>query len=118
MGTVAAKQEGGHSPFVALMRTSVSLWIVVVMMAMSFGAGVIVKAIAEPTEAPVATTTLPANPGQIVAPPLTDEQIAGGVPSGHPDLSGDGSGGGGNGGGGNGGGGSQGGGDANGGGQG
>jgi uncharacterized membrane protein YgcG len=102
MGTVAAKKERGTSPFLALMRTSVSLWIVVVMMAMSFGAGVIVKAIAEPADAPIATTTLPTNPGQIVAPPLTDEQIAGGMPSGHPDLSEDGSGGGGNGGGGNG----------------
>lgn len=113
MGTVAAKQERGTSPFVALMRTSVSLWIVVVMMAMSFGAGVIVKAIAEPTTSPVTTTTLPTNPGQIIAPPLTDDQIAGGMPSGHPDLSEDGSGGGGGGNGG-----SQGGGDANGGGQG
>lgn len=90
MGTVAAKQErgGSPSPFVALMRTSVSLWIVVVMMAMSFGAGVIVKAIAEPTDAATVPTTISTDAGQIVAPPLTDDQIAGGLPSGHPDLEG------------------------------
>jgi hypothetical protein len=88
MGTVAAKQErdGSPSPFMALMRTSVSLWIVVVMMAMSFGAGVIVKAIAEPTDQTTVPTTISTDAGQIVAPPLTDDQIAGGLPSGHPDL--------------------------------
>jgi hypothetical protein len=91
MGTVAAKRERSSSPFIDLMRTPVSLWLVVVMMAMSFGAGVIVKAISEPTTPPSVQSSLPGI-DPIVAPPLTGDEISGGLPSGHPDINSDGSG--------------------------
>jgi hypothetical protein len=84
MGTVATeeRQPSGVSP---LLRVPVSLWLVVVLMAMSFGAGVIVRTLAEPTS----QQAVPSSQfSQILAPPLTDQQISQGVlPSGHPDLS-------------------------------
>jgi hypothetical protein len=68
-------------------RVPVQLWLVVVLMAMSFGAGVIVKTIAEPAGSAVVPTQQV--PGITLAPPLTDQQIEqGALPSGHPDLSG------------------------------
>lgn len=89
MGTVATKDRDS-TPFRSLLSVPVSLWLVVMLMAMSFGAGVIVKTIAEPsTTATTTTTQLPVGGGTL-APPLTDDQIAGGLPEGHPDLSGDG----------------------------
>ena len=96
MGTIETRQRAA-SPFVALMKTTVSLWIVVVLMAMSFGAGVIVKTIAEPTTPATTAPQLATDFGSI-APPLTDDQLTGQLPEGHPDLSGDGQGQGGGGG--------------------
>lgn len=97
MGTVAT-EERQPSGVSLLLRVPVSLWLVVVLMAMSFGAGVIVRTIAEPT----GQQAVPSSQfSQILAPPLTDQQISQGtLPSGHPDLSGA-TQGGGNGGGGN-----------------
>lgn len=92
MGT-ATMQERETTPFGALLRVPVSLWLVVVLMAMSFGAGVIVKTISEPATTATTTTQLPTDLGT-VAPPLTDDQIAGGLPEGHPDFTDDGEGGG------------------------
>jgi hypothetical protein len=89
MGTIAVKDRR-TTPFGALLRVPVSLWLVVALMAMSFGAGVIVKTIAEPPAATTTTTTqLPTGLGT-VAPPLSDEQISGGLPEGHPDYTQDG----------------------------
>lgn len=84
MGT-AAMQEREATPFGALLRVPVSLWLVVVLMAMSFGAGVIVKTISEPATSTTTTTQLPTDFGT-VAPPLTDDQIEGGLPEGHPET--------------------------------
>jgi hypothetical protein len=93
MGTVATKepQPSGAS---MLLRVPVSLWLVVALMAMSFGAGVIVRTLAEPTS----QQAVPSSQfSQILAPPLTDQQISqGALPSGHPDLSGSSQGGNGN----------------------
>lgn len=91
MGTVTMKQsQARQSPASQLLRVPVQLWLAVVLMAMSFGAGVIVKAMAEPPATPAIGTQQPVQ--QILAPPLTDQQIQGDLPSGHPDLSGGGSG--------------------------
>ena len=91
MGTVTMKRsQERQSAAGQLIRIPVQLWLAVVLMAMSFGAGVIVKAMAEPPAAPAIGTQQPV--GQVLAPPLTDQQIQGGVPSGHPDLSGGGTG--------------------------
>lgn len=81
------RTRGAERPFVRMIRARVELWMVVLIMAMSFGAGVIVRTIAEPPAAPAA---LPLTaPGQFqVAPPLTEEQITAGLPEGHPDTSG------------------------------
>ena len=85
MGTVATK-ERQPSGVSMLLRVPVSLWLVVALMAMSFGAGVIVRTLAEPTS----QQAVPSSQfSQILAPPLTDQQISQGtLPSGHPDLSG------------------------------
>jgi hypothetical protein len=85
MQTATTQDRETTTPFGALLRVPVSLWLVVVLMAMSFGAGVIVKTISEPTTSAVTPTTLPTD-FSTVAPPLSDDQIAGGLPEGHPDF--------------------------------
>jgi hypothetical protein len=84
MDTVATKQtrSGGVG---MLMRVPVQLWLVVALMAMSFGAGVLVRTMAEPPSSPVIPQSQIG--GQVVAPPLSDQQIEQGLPSGHPTLS-------------------------------
>ncbi|GBC86102.1 hypothetical protein HRbin12_00084 [bacterium HR12] len=68
-----------------LLRTRIELWLVVLFMALSFGAGVLVTALYEEPAPPPTTFQAPAFP---IAPPLTEEQIEQGLPSGHPDISG------------------------------
>jgi len=72
----------------AVLRVRVELWVVVVFMALAFGAGVIVTALyEEPAAEPVVGFQNPT--GQVpIAPPLTDQEIQGGLPSGHPDVGG------------------------------
>lgn len=67
----------------AVLRLQIELWLVVLFMALAFGAGILVTALyEEPATAVVGGDTN----GQITAPPLSDEQIQGGLPSGHPDI--------------------------------
>lgn len=69
----------------AVLRLQIELWLVVLFMALAFGAGILVTALyEEPSTAVVGGDTN----GQITAPPLSDEQIQGGLPSGHPDIGG------------------------------
>lgn len=68
------------------LRVPVHLWLVIVLMAMSFGAGVIVRTMAEPVPSQAVPQTV--LPSGYLAPPLTDQQIGQGLPSGHPTLSG------------------------------
>lgn len=82
----ASRKSGGLGE---ILRVRVELWLVVLFMAMAFGAGILVKAISEPPAQPVVGTQVP---GTVIAPPLTDDQISAGLPSGHPDLSGSGGG--------------------------
>lgn len=78
------ERRGGG--LVEILRVNVELWLVIVFMALAFGAGIVVTALyEEPQAEPV--VGLQGTTGQI-APPLTDDQIAGGLPSGHPDLAG------------------------------
>jgi len=85
MQTTTTQERETTTPFGALLRVPVSLWLVVVLMAMSFGAGVIVKTISEPTTSAVTAPALPTD-FSTIAPPLSDDQIAGGLPEGHPDF--------------------------------
>lgn len=69
----------------AVLRLQIELWLVVLFMALAFGAGILVTALyEEPSTAVVGGDTT----GQITAPPLSDEQIQGGLPSGHPEIGG------------------------------
>ncbi len=73
------------SAFGEVLRVRVELWLVVVFMALAFGAGIVVTAM---YDEPAPVVGVQDTTGQFpVAPPLTDDQIAGGLPSGHPDLS-------------------------------
>lgn len=82
--TVTARRRGAARE---VLRVPVHLWLVIVLMAMSFGAGVIVRTMAEPVAAQVAPQGLPQS-GFPVAPPLTDQEIQQGLPTGHPGLTG------------------------------
>lgn len=74
------RQGGG---FGAVLRLHVELWLVVVFMALAFGAGIVITALYEEPAEPVVGV---GQTGGFVAPPLTDDQINQGLPSGHPDL--------------------------------
>jgi hypothetical protein len=68
------------------LRTQIQLWLAIVFMALAFGAGLTIGVIAQHSESPAVgvsqTNQVPSNFG--VAPPLTDQQIQQGLPSGHP----------------------------------
>jgi len=66
-------------------RARVDLWLVVALMAMSFGAGVIVKTMAEPPAVPASGFAQPGG-ANVLAPPLTGQQIGQGLPAGHPSV--------------------------------
>ena len=83
--TTTSDEEHRGSAFGEMLRVRVELWLVVVFMALAFGAGIVVTALYEEPAEPVVGTT--DTTGQI-APPLTEDQIAGGLPSGHPGLTG------------------------------
>jgi hypothetical protein len=83
MATNTTPDEGRGSAFGEMLRVRVELWLVVVFMALAFGAGIVVTALYDEPAAPVVGIS---NTGGQIAPPLTDQQIAGGLPSGHPDL--------------------------------
>lgn len=72
-----------------VMRIKVELWVALLFVALAFGAGVVVRSLAEPPEAP-APAVVPAGPafGFPPAPPLTEEQLQQGLPPGHPDVGG------------------------------
>jgi|GEM_PF-5443015 hypothetical protein len=71
----------------AVLRLQIELWLVVLFMALAFGAGILITAL---YEEPATTGVVggQGTAGQISAPPLTDEDIQGGLPSGHPDIGG------------------------------
>ena len=83
--TTTSDDERRGSAFGEMLRVRVELWLVVVFMALAFGAGIVVTAMYEEPADPVVGIT--DTTGQI-APPLTDDQIAGGLPTGHPGLTG------------------------------
>jgi len=77
----------------AALRTRVELWIAILFMVVAFGAGLTVGVLAQPKEAPVVgigTGGIQAPGSSLggVAPPLSDEQLQQGLPSGHPSLTG------------------------------
>lgn len=91
MTDVERMHEEGTQPargggFVEIARTKVELWLVVIFMALAFGGGIAVMVMYEEPQ-PVVGVQQPV--GQFPqAPPLTDEEIQGGLPTGHPDLDG------------------------------
>jgi hypothetical protein len=90
MGSVATPQDEDRGTGLgALLRLQVELWLVVVMMALAFGAGIVVTALYEEPQDQTAVVGTQLPSGQLVAPPLSDEQISQGLPSGHPDISGE-----------------------------
>lgn len=83
--TATDRDEGRGRGLADALRLHVELWLVVVFMALAFGAGILVTALYEEPAEPVVGV----NPASgFVAPPLTDEEISQGLPSGHPDLGG------------------------------
>lgn len=84
MSTATVKQHREPTGLGAVLKARVDLWLVVALMAMSFGAGVIVKTLAEPPAAPAVSTTQTGL--GTLAPPLTDQQIQNGLPADHPDF--------------------------------
>ena len=81
-----AEPDGREGGLVEIARTKVELWLVVIFMALAFGAGIAVMVMYEEPQ-PVVGVQQPV--GQFPqAPPLTDEQIDSGLPTGHPDLDG------------------------------
>lgn len=85
--TDTTKDERPEGGFGSVLRVRIELWLVVVFMALAFGAGIVVTAL---YDEPAASSVvgIQGTTGSFVAPPLTDQQIAGGLPSGHPGLSG------------------------------
>ena len=85
MNDVTNDDGGSRGGLGAVLRLQIELWLVVLFMALAFGAGILISALyEEPTTGVVGGGTV----GQITAPPLTDQQIEGGLPSGHPDIGG------------------------------
>ena len=86
--TSNTQDEGRRAAFGGALRTRIELWIAMVFMVVAFGAGITIGVLAQKDEAPVVGTgTVGAQvPGDssVLAPPLTDEQLQAGLPSGHP----------------------------------
>ncbi|MGZ4146372.1 MAG: hypothetical protein ACXVPL_01575 [Actinomycetota bacterium] len=85
MSATASRGRSGSAGLGEVLRIRVELWLAVVFMALAFGAGMAVRVTTEPPAAAPVSTTIGAGTSQ-VAPPLTDAQIAAGLPAGHPDL--------------------------------
>jgi hypothetical protein len=85
MSTTASRGRSESAGLGEVLRIRVELWLAVVLMALAFGAGMAVRLTSEPPAAAPVATTIGADASQ-VAPPLTDAQIAAGLPAGHPDL--------------------------------
>ena len=85
MGSIAMKGPSKAGGLGAVAKVRIELWLVVIVMAMSFGAGVIVKSLSEPPATPAVSTTQTGGLGTL-APPLTDQQIQNGLPADHPDY--------------------------------
>lgn len=88
--TSNTQDEGRRAAFGGALRTRIELWIAMVFMVVAFGAGITIGVLAQPDETPVIGTgsvgTQVPGDSSILAPPLTDEQLQQGLPSGHPTL--------------------------------
>jgi hypothetical protein len=79
------EQRESRGGIFEVLRIRVELWVVIVFMALAFGAGIVVTAMYDESPEPVVGVQQPV--GQVpIAPPLTDQDIEGGLPSGHPDI--------------------------------
>ena len=92
MSSATVKDRGATREGIATaLRTQIQLWIAIVFMALAFGAGVTIGVISQHSETPTVgvapASQVPNDFG--VAPPLTEEQIQQGLPSGHPELGAD-----------------------------
>jgi hypothetical protein len=85
MSATASRGRSGSAGLGEVLRIRVELWLAVLFMALAFGAGMAVRVTTEPPAAAPVSTTIGAGASE-VAPPLTDAQIAAGLPAGHPDL--------------------------------
>jgi hypothetical protein len=65
----------------------IKLWVAIVFMAVAFTGGFLVRGLAQTSTpvSPATTTQLPAGQVQL-APPLTQQQLQEGLPSGHPGI--------------------------------
>jgi len=77
--------SGGIRP---AFRVRIELWLAVAFMALSFGAGIAVGVMAQPASSPVSNVGVAPAGQATIAPPLTQQQLEQGLPSGHPDISG------------------------------
>jgi hypothetical protein len=85
MSATASRGRSGSAGLGEVLRIRVELWLAVLFMALAFGAGMAVRVTTEPPAAAPVSTTIVAGASE-VAPPLTDAQIAAGLPAGHPNL--------------------------------
>jgi len=86
MATAGSMEEVRGTGVGAVLRARVELWLIVVFMALAFSAGFAVGAMSDPTPASQATVEVGTVPEFPIAPPLSDEQLQTGLPSGHPDV--------------------------------
>ena len=86
MATQAAESEMDTSGEASVVGARVRLWVVVVLMALSFAGGFVIRGLAQPP--PVQQPAMGVEqPFPIApAPPLSDSQIQGGLPPGHPSV--------------------------------
>jgi hypothetical protein len=88
------RSSGVHAGTRSALRVPIELWIALVFMVVAFSAGLTIGVLARSTDtAPVVGVgqTSTGIPGQsVVAPPLSQDQLQQGLPSGHPSIGGSG----------------------------
>jgi len=82
----ATTNERRTAHVIEALRTGIQLWLAIVFMALAFGSGLTIGVLADHSDSPAVggaqTNQIPSDFS--VAPPLTDQQLQQGLPSGHP----------------------------------
>jgi hypothetical protein len=87
MGSTTTSEPRTAPDLAETLRLKIQLWLAIVFMALAFGAGMTIGVLSGhsgSTAVIAPTSQVPSNFG--VAPPLTDQQLQGGLPAGHPEV--------------------------------